>query len=329
LTLPYCFGKRVYEKIEELHPDVIYGVVPPNFVCKFCALYKDKHDDCKLVLDVYDMWPESLPISAKLKKVFCGPLKIWAHIRDRYISAADGVVYECELFESYLSEKVIAKEKKIYLCKVDCMQPDWKKEIIKDFDTLNVLYLGSVNNIIDVDLIVKFVKTLGESTRTCLHIIGNGERVDYLCNQCDISGIKYVNHGVVYDDEKKWEIVKNCQFGLNIMKKEVFVGATMKSLEYFHWGLALVNNIPADSYNIVKERKCGVNIDWGNYKEVAYDLSHMSKEAIKAMKQNSRGVFEDLFSEKKMESELSDFFDEMGIGREVEGANEAASCVGT
>ena len=38
------------------------------------------------------------------------------------------------------------------------------------------------------------------------------------------------------------------------MKQEVFVGLTMKSIDYFEAGLPIINNIHGDTWNIVKDR---------------------------------------------------------------------------
>ena len=42
------------------------------------------------------------------------------------------------------------------------------------------------------------------------------------------------------------KIINQCHYALNIMKKDVCVGMTMKSLDYFSFGIPIVNNIEGD-----------------------------------------------------------------------------------
>ena len=44
-----------------------------------------------------------------------------------------------------------------------------------------------------------------------------------------------------------------------MMKPGVCVGLTMKSIDYFCYGLPLINNIPGDTWQLVEEHGIGVN----------------------------------------------------------------------
>ena len=43
------------------------------------------------------------------------------------------------------------------------------------------------------------------------------------------------------------------------MKKSVCVGLTMKSIDYFEFGLPIINNIKGDTWNAVEEYGIGIN----------------------------------------------------------------------
>ena len=55
--------------------------------------------------------------------------------------------------------------------------------------------------------------------------------------------------------------MNRCHFGLNIMKSSVCVGLTMKSVDYFRFGLPIINNIPGDTRQLVEEKGIGVQLE--------------------------------------------------------------------
>jgi hypothetical protein len=57
------FAKTCVKKAEE-YKDVslVYVMVPPDSMCKEFAQYKQEHPGVKLMYDLCDMWPESLPV---------------------------------------------------------------------------------------------------------------------------------------------------------------------------------------------------------------------------------------------------------------------------
>lgn len=307
----FIFGKKVYKELKRINPEILYASAPPNFIFKYSALYKRYNPSTNLIYDISDMWPETLPVSRKMKKILTIPLGAWRHIRDSAIDKADAYIYECKLFWDYLKKNISNKPYSIiYLCR---KKYDFKVEKLNDVKKLNFSYIGSVNNIIDINLIVEFLFEVNKYKPVELILIGAGEKLECLCDLCKERNIKYTNHGVVYDDCKKQQILQSCSFGLNIMKDEVFVGATMKSLEYFHWGLGLINNIPADTSELVEQYECGYNISWNSYRKVAKVISMLSLDEINNMKTNSHIIFETYFSEEIMKNKYYDFFEKIGI----------------
>lgn len=301
------FAKKVFERLEELSPDLIYCSAPPNFLFKYVSQYKRKHQDVRLIYELGDLWPETLPLQGIIKQLASPALKVWASIRDNNIGYADGIIYECQMFKNVVSKADQGTCcEVIYLSKEDYYNGRFELLQIPD-SPLRFAYVGSINNIIDIDLIVEILKLVGEKTDAELVVIGGGESADSLIQLCEEAGVKLENHGIVYDEEEKHRILSSCHFGLNIMKDSVAVGATMKSLEYFHEGLILINNIPADTKAIVEKYHCGLMV---------------SRNAINAdsimkfdnrMRMQSRKVFEDLFDENAIREQFMRFLDKCGV----------------
>lgn len=303
----YYFARGAYSRVKEIKPDFIYVSVPPNFLVKFIAKYKQKYPKTHVVCEVGDLWPETLPIKGGLKKVLTPILSTWSFLRDHYIHRFDGIIYECKLFE----DKVEAKSKStvpsrtIYLCKENFLTENTKN--LTDLTPLHIAYIGSINNLIDIDLVINILIAINKKKKLIFHVIGDGEKADTLFSQCEKNNIKYINHGKIYDDELKSQILKPCSFGLNIMKQSVVVGATMKSLEYFHWGIAVINNIPADTQDIINQYNCGYNLSDNSVVSVAESIDLLSIAEINKMCNNSRKVFLELFDEKIISEQFKSF----------------------
>lgn len=247
------FAKDVKKALEGEQWDLIWAILAPNSIAQRCAQYCCSHSETKLVIDVNDLWPESLPMGG-LKKL--PPMAYWRALRDRALPQANAVVTECRLFRDklgYTDENCTV----LYYCKreqtlypVPCTRAD---------KALNLCYLGSVNNIIDLDAMQMILSALSKCFAVTLHLIADGEKLAELVERSAKAGATVVNHGAVYDPAEKQAILNQCQFGMNIMKPTVCVGLTMKSIDYLEAGLPLLNNIHGDTWDLIQERGMGVN----------------------------------------------------------------------
>lgn len=303
----YVFSKMVVDRIKQSNVDLVYVSGPPNILFK--KVGKLKNREFKLLFEIGDMWPETIPISHE-KKVLLKPLlAIWSSLRNKYIGKSDANIYECELFKNILQKYDNNKlSKTIYLSKENIVNPVIKKH---NNNVLYFSYVGSINNIIDIDLIISFLKEINKYRRAELVIIGDGEKKNQLFNLCLRNKIKFEDYGIVYDDDKKKNILSKCSFGLNIMKESVCVGMTMKSLEYFYWGLVLINNIPADTLKLIDENECGYNITIENCNSIAKTISSLNDDDIIKMQNNSRSVYLKYFDEEVIKKQYVDLINEV------------------
>ena len=279
----YQFAKDALAEVEKRDPRLMWILVPPNALVKFAERYKKKHPETKMVLDFIDMWPETMPIS-KFKKY--PPFSFWKNLRDKHLQFADAVVTECAFYHTLL-EKYYPAEKihTLYLARhitpveLGCNVPE---------NRIALCYLGSINNIIDIPCIGEIIKAIDADVD--LHIIGDGEKRQQLLETAQAAGANVIFHGKVYDVNRKKEILDQCHFGLNIMKPSVFVGLTMKSMDYFEYGLPLINNIAGDTWDFVEQNTIGINYSPSSQLDV------QQLQQVARNRQNVRQFFEDCFS---------------------------------
>ncbi|WP_333646097.1 hypothetical protein [Lacrimispora sp.] len=255
----YDFSKKVYDYIQNEDFDLLYVLIPANSLAKYAALYK-RHYKKLLIIDILDLWPESLPIDF-LKNVW--PISIWSAIRNNNLKYADLVITECNLYQ---------KKLECYLKHSQVINVYWPRETEKkvvlnarDNDgRIHICYLGSINHIIDIDFIIKLLSCIQNHKMIDLHIIGDGESREELLKRLDMAGIKTTFYGSVYGESEKMKILSSCDYGLNIMKNSVCVGVTMKSVDYLYAGLKLLNNIKGDTWRLIENNGVGYNCSYEN-----------------------------------------------------------------
>lgn len=308
LTSHYNFSRNAIKRLEKITPDIIYVMIPPNSLTKFAAQYKMENKNVKLIFDIIDLWPETMPIK-KIKNTL--PLKYWKRMRDSHLKHANLIITECDLYQSILKDSINElPTKTVYLAKKKISVETNNQKSINE---IHLCYIGSINNIIDVQRISLVVDEVNKYKPTTVHIIGDGESKENLIAELQKTGANIKFYGKVYDFQKKQNIIDNCHFGINIMKPSVCVGLTMKSIDYFQHGLPIINNIPSDTEKIVEKCQVGYNLNDYNVKQLAKEIANLTINDFQILNQNAYNVFNGYFSQEKFNNDLSSIFKEVGI----------------
>lgn len=296
------FAKKAKAYLEKIRPEIIHCIIPCNSLCKTMSEYKKEHD-VKLIFDVNDLWPESLPVG-NIKR--CFPFTLWKNTRDKYIEQADMILSECMYFQEILHKEHSKKWHTLYFAKK--MHP-LKTNTNLSLNEFHFCYLGSINNIIDIDLIVEFLACATKYRKVTLHIIGGGEKKELLIDQARSKSIHVIDHGYVFEQEKKQEIIDRCQYGLNIMKETVVVGLTMKSMDYMCGGLPMINTIQGDTAKICKDHSVGYNLTKDMIDEI---VTLIDKETIEE-NQIKRGKIQEIFKDNFSQEAFNDTLERLEI----------------
>jgi glycosyltransferase involved in cell wall biosynthesis len=300
LSSHYKYAGDAFKIVEDINPDLLYVFVPPNSLAKFAAKYKQKHKKVKLIFDLIDLWPETMPIG---KAKSFPPFTLWGAIRDKSLKYADFVITECDLYQTVLGDALKGvKTETVYLAKkeIDVVSnPQLSK------DEIHIAYLGSINNIIDIPKIKEIIEAIKEVKPVTLHIIGDGESKQELIDEAKAAGATVEYHGKIYDPQEKQDIFDQCYFGLNIMKDSVCVGLTMKSIDYFQHGLPIINNIPADTAEIVEKYGVGVNVRNERMSDLVNVITNFSRNNLVVMRNKSCILYNKMFSLSYFERSLS------------------------
>lgn len=280
------FAKDVAAQLDKMQIDLLHMMLPANSLAKVGRRYKEKHPDTKLFFDINDLWPETMPIE-RLKNTF--PFKKWKNLRDQNLGNADRVYCECDLFKKVMKKEEDERFRTLYWVKGD--KPLVSKPMLSE-DELHLCYLGSINNVIDIDYIVEMCQKLGEHKKVVLHVVGDGERREELLQKLKRAEVDVHYHGLIYGQEEKQKLFDQCHFGLNIMKPSVCVGLTMKSLDYFQGGIPIINNIQGDTYEMVENNHIGYN----GYSKLLNDITELGNDDYLQMRKCVRELYQRQFT---------------------------------
>lgn len=308
----YKFAKDAFKIVGEIKPDLLYVLIPPNSLTKFAGKYKKKNNNVKLIFDLIDLWPETMPIG-QIKKIF--PFNAWGSLRNDSLKYADLILTECDLYQEVLKKHLKdLNVKTLYLAQ---HSPIIKSNPNLSDDMLEIAYLGSINNIIDISKIKEIICNLNKLKPVIFHIIGDGEKSTELRKEIENTGAIVKFHGKIYDEKAKQDIFDRCHCAINIMKETVCVGLTMKSIDYAKHGIPIINNIKADTYNLVESYEVGYNINFQtDITNFSYKITSTSIEQHLNMRSNMTLLFKEQFSISAFNKRLNSIIDESDIYEE-------------
>ncbi len=287
------FSYKTFYMLLACKPELVYVEVPNNSLVKSSAKYK-KINNAEIIVDVFDMWPESMPVKTKNMIVNRG-FNIWRNFRNKNLKFADQIWIECDYYRELLSAQKINLPMETKYLTLENAETSIETKVSED--EIDLCYLGSINNIIDISLIEKIVSELAKNKRTRIHIIGDGERKDEFLEILKQNSIEIIDHGKVYEIDKLQEIFNQCWFGVNVLREGLAIGITMKSISYFRGGLPIINTVQGDTSRFVEECNIGINVDRHDVKSCVSRILNITKDDLACMKNNTRNLFEQKFAE--------------------------------
>lgn len=285
------FSFKAYFYLKQHMPDIVYTEIPNNSLAMSTAWYKKRYG-CELIFDIFDMWPEALPVKTG-NPVIKFALSIWGAFRNKNLKHADKIYTECDYYQEILEKEgyTMPMETK-YLCQED---GDLEIKTVWRDDQIHICYVGSINNIINAPLMIEFLDKLNQKRKVCFHLIGQGESKERIKQELEKKQVKVIDYGSIYDKHELQEIFNQCSFAINFLVPDVAIGITMKSVTYFRGGMPILNTVDGDTRILVEKRKAGINVNTENILLTIDEMLGFDKTQIEIKKQNARKVFEEYF----------------------------------
>ena len=306
IDLPFKMWKTMKLFYRQEKPDAIYTSSPDLFVAFFALLF-GKKNHIPVVMEVRDLWPESIVEYNSMSKR--NPvIQVLYQLEKWMYKKADRIIFTMEGGKDYIKDK--KWDKVIDLNKVhhvnngvdlkefDFNAVHWTIEDsdLQNEDKFNIVYVGSIRKANHVENLVEVAEALKEQgeENILFLIYGDGnekEDLELKCRNAGLDNIKF--KGKV---NKKYIPYILSKSNLNILNYKQantwkYGGSQNKQFEYLASGTPICSNIKM-GYSVIEKFACGVeeNIDTTkryveivkSYKEMPEDLYEL--QCIRARK---------------------------------------------
>jgi len=300
---------RKAARAERHRPDVVLASAPPPTLARQAAEV-GKEYAAKVIIDVQDLWPETFyrAVPNFLRPLLFIALEPWQRAaRDAY-RAADAIVGVADAYVERALKlsgpKTIAATIPlgINLDQFDAAAQGRYEELTKPAGEIWLAYTGSLNRSYDcLTLLHAFAgirKTLNATTR--LFITGGGElrqKLERIIRQNNLTNVTLTG----FLEFNRWVYLLNqCDIGFNASFPEAMIYLPNKVFYYFAASLAVLNTIPGQCSQIIREGRCGLDYKAGDIDSCARAIEQVvnNREELTAMQAGSRRLAQTCYDRK-------------------------------
>lgn len=296
LVSHYLFAKRVYKKLIELKPDIIYSIVPPNSLFHFIRQYKSKYP-CKVIFDNIDLWPEGFPYETKSKLINV-PFGIWRGLRSRNIACADWLFCVSRGVNQTLQTLYPETPRSLLYPVLTGIRP--VNYTAQTDEQVSICYLGSINHLFDTDLNLTLLHAIRKKKKVVMHIIGQGEKLPKFVEAAQRQGIHIECHGAIFNPEEKAKVYAQCNFSILLYQEAAHVDMPLKVVEYLAVGLPVITNAFSDIRSIVETYRAGIITSRDTLRETADIICGLTSEESVQMHENCLVAYQKFFAQQNL-----------------------------
>ena len=289
------FAAYVYRSPLIAEADIVLICVP-DYLSALALLWKRRACHYRIVIDVVDLWPEALPfkgaIGKFMKNLVIYPFK-W--LRGHSFSCADMITFQSEYFRSIFGGNV-DRQRYLPMCGESRHLADNVVRRRPMTSGINIAFLGSINNICDIDSLVKILLLLSQQRSVHLTIVGGGEGLELLQMQLKDTSVHTTYHGISFDSTLIEKTLMQAHFGYNGYKAATEVAVSYKSLQYLKHGVPLLNSTKGDTLSLVENDQIGFNFNCDKIEDLVGDITQLSDEQYAAMSQKAGRTYDAKYS---------------------------------
>ncbi|CAD2079685.1 glycosyltransferase family 4 protein [Jeotgalicoccus meleagridis] len=281
----------VYVKEYQHLYDCIY-VTSPNIFIPWAAFFQKRNRSVKRILEVRDLWPDSVKYVEKLNiNLFFPILKLMEKL---LYKASDKIVINNEGFRKYIKEMVRNKEI-LYLPNAFTEEEVAFEELGKNF---RVIYTGNIGFAQSYEKLQELATRL-EAEKIDFKIIGYGMNAHLFKSYIDFNDFKYVT----FEEEKTREEclvdIRQSNIQLSILKdSEVFLNVLPgKVIDGIASGVPIVTNLGGFTGELVNGNKVGYAKEGATTDELVSAILKIKEDrALElTLRNNSRKLLESEF----------------------------------
>jgi glycosyltransferase involved in cell wall biosynthesis len=291
------FGIKLKKHLNKmtLFPDILYCTMPSSYAAyvsgKFC-----KKNKIKFVIDIIDIWPDSLwpisPIFNLLKPFAC----IWGAITRQAYEMADYVSAESKKYMEVAASVNKSNNFSYTYLGIDVKSFNQLLEqsslnISRKDDEIQICYGGSLGNSYDFDSILKAIQYIHlKGIKYKFWFIGGGEKQEKLESYAKLHNLNMVVTGfIVYPDYLKYLSI--CDIAINSFKRSTKVAYSFKFNDYVGCHLFVLNSLKGETSDMIDRFSIGLNYESDSLHEVLLNVCQ-NWESYKLWKDNNKLLIE-------------------------------------
>lgn len=264
-----AFAKRVNEYLNSLEdkPAVIYCTMPTSSSAYVCAKYCKKHG-VKFVIDVIDLWPDSLLPLVKGKAFIKALLFPWTYLTRYAYKSADVIMGESVKYANEAKRfNVKAELYPIYLGIdtkiIDKVKSDKPVLLDKPKDEIWIAYAGSLGVSYDFNALLDAVKSIHGGYKYKLWFVGDGVRRNEIETYIKSNSLNAEITGFLSYDQLLGYL-SYCDIAVNIFRNNTKVVYSYKFNDYVAMDCFVLNSLEGETAQMVDEYRIGRNFNFSD-----------------------------------------------------------------
>lgn len=268
-----AYKVRVYVKKYQQEYDAVY-VTTPNIFIPWAAFFQRRAKGVQRILEVRDLWPDSVRDVDKLNIDFIYP--VLKFMEKMLYKQSDKIVINNEGFRKYI-KRIVNKKPILFLPNAFTESEVGFENVPNDF---RVIYTGNIGFAQSYEKLQEIAHQL-EEEKIYFKIIGYGMNAHLFKSYIEFNNFKYVT----FEEEKTREEclveIRNSNIQLSILKdSEVFLNVLPgKVIDGIASGIPVVTNLGGYTSELINEHHVGFAKEKATTAELV--------EAIKKVKKNN------------------------------------------
>ena len=263
------FAKKINDYLSSLtkKPDAIYCTMPTSSSAYVCAKFCKKHR-IKFVIDVIDLWPDSLLPLVKGKTLIKAMLYPWTYLtryayRHADVIMGESVKYAYEAKKYNPDAMVYPVYLGIDMNIIRRVKEENPISLVKPKDEIWIAYAGSLGVSYDFKALLDAVKSIHGKYNYKLWFIGDGVKHDEIETYINQKGLNAEITGFL-DYEHLLGYLGYCDIAVNIFRANTKVVYSYKFNDYVAMDCFVLNSLEGETANMVDKYQIGLNFNFSN-----------------------------------------------------------------
>jgi hypothetical protein len=294
-------------------PDVIYCIMPTSTSAYVCGKYCQKNN-IKFIIDVIDLWPESLYPISKFEKLFKILCYSWQKITEKAYRYSDVICAESKKYMQtvqFYNPEALSNYTYlgIDLAEINNLILQSHIELQKPKDEIWICFGGHLGKSYDFRSIIEsLIYIQSKDIKYKFFFVGDGEKRKQILSLSVKYNLNIAITGVLpYYDYLKY--LSYCDIAINIFRENTKVVHSFKFNDYAAAKLFILNSLSGETADMITTYKNGLNFNFSNntLTDVLYDVCS-NWDSYKYWRNNNAQLITDLLDQHTIYEKMAMLF---------------------